>query len=208
MWTDTHTHPVQAHTQTHAHECSDSVEGLRDNTCLWLPTILSWKMSKKEKTVRDMWQCRMSRRDAVVGAHLVCLPPPAFSSRPLSPLSWPRGRLPELSILPCCYSALQTWGWSLGGNEQTPAKTQADRRTPAGKRTYKDTNDKRNRGRKFLSITGYLVHKWADKVNETTLHLRQFIGMISVHHGLNRKKKAVINDKQITQPGNILGNTV
>lgn len=45
----------------------------------------------------------------------------------------------------------------------------------------------------FKFVTRYLVHKGADKVDETTLHLWQLIGMISVHHRLKRKKKEMIS---------------
>ncbi len=35
----------------------------------------------------------------------------------------------------------------------------------------------------------YLVHKRAHKVNETTLHLRKFIWLVPVHHGLRKDSK-------------------
>lgn len=41
----------------------------------------------------------------------------------------------------------------------------------------------------ILFVSRYLVHKGADKVDETTLHLRQLISMIPVHHWLKKKKK-------------------
>lgn len=48
----------------------------------------------------------------------------------------------------------------------------------------------RNRGgmRKVTGKSRYLVHKGADKVDETTLHLRQLVRMISVHHWLKREE--------------------
>ncbi len=42
----------------------------------------------------------------------------------------------------------------------------------------------------------YLVHKGAHKVDETTLHLWELFGTVSVHHGLRKTEETVLDEKQ------------
>lgn len=153
--------------------------------------------------MRDRWRCRMSRGGCdFKGQCSPCVPPPSslfFSSSIAFILaSWTSARAFHSLLLlfnPSNMGLISEWKRANScKHAHTPTHTWVSACI-----TTQRISKKWNQGGSCLEkihvcickqfVSRYLVHEGADKVDKTTLHFRQLISMISVHHWLKKKKR-------------------